>query len=226
MILVRHGRTDANVRGILAGRSRGVGLDPEGVRQADAVAKRIASVPLSLVVASPLLRTMQTARAIVAAQPGDPPLRREPGLVECGYGRWTGKPISALAKEPLWRTVQEQPSAVVFPGGEAMTAMWARAVEAVRRVDRRVARQHGDGAVWAAVSHGDVIKAILADALGIHLDAFQRIVASPASVSVVRYGDRRPTVVHVNDQGSDLSGLAAPAGGEAPPGDAVVGGGR
>ena len=108
-----------------------------------------------------------------------------------------------MAKTPLWRTVQERPSAVTFPDGESLPVMQARALEAVHDWNARL----GDRAVYAIVSHGDVIKAILADALGTHLDQFQRIVVDPASVSVVRYGRRGVQVLHVNDRGSDLAGL-------------------
>ena len=126
-----------------------------------------------------------------------------------------------LATEPLWSTVQSQPSAVVFPGGESMAAMQARSVAAVRRLDAAFEAEHGEGAVWAAVSHGDIIKAILADALGTHLDLFQRITVGPASVSIVRYGSSRPTVFTTNTDAGDLSWLANTAG----TGDAPVGGG-
>ena len=101
---------------------------------------------------------------------------------------------------------------MTFPGelGESMLAMQLRAVEAVREHDAAVAKAHGDGAVWVAVSHGDVIKSVLADALGMHLDAFQRIVVDPCSVSVIRYTPLRPFALRVNDTGGDLSGLVPP----------------
>ena len=116
------------------------------------------------------------------------------GLTECGYGDWEGQPLKKLAKDPLWRVVQQHPSAVTFPGadGEAMAAMSARAVGAVRSWDARVSAEHGPDALWLACSHGDVIKAIVADALGMHLDLFQRIVVDPASVTVIRYTPGRP----------------------------------
>jgi broad specificity phosphatase PhoE len=109
----------------------------------------------------------------------------------------------------LWRVVQAHPSAVTFPGrqGESMLAMQLRAVEAVREHDAAVAERHGPDAVWVAVSHGDVIKAVLADALGMHLDAFQRLVVDPASVSVIRYTPLRPFVERINDSGADLDRL-------------------
>jgi len=207
MILVRHGRTAANAGGILAGRAAGVGLDDVGRQQADAVAQRLAVLPLTRIVTSPLKRTVQTAQAVSAAQRGGQPPVRDSGLVECGYGSWTGRSLADLAKEPLWRTVQVQPSAVRFPDGEAMADMMHRAVSTVRSHDAQVSTEYGPEAIWAAVSHGDVIKAIVADALSLHLDAFQRVMVSPASVCVIRYTEHRPFVAHLNDTGSDLSGL-------------------
>jgi probable phosphomutase (TIGR03848 family) len=210
VILVRHGRTAANADGILAGRTPGVGLDEAGRAQATGVAERLAGLPLAEVVTSPLDRTMQTAKAICAAQPDRRRPRRDRGLIECGYGSWTGQPLKALAKQPLWKTVQHHPSAARFPDGESMAEMQLRAVTTVRRWDGRVADEHGPQAVWVAVSHGDVIKSVLADALGMHLDSFQRLVIAPGSLSVIQYADLRPFVVHVNDLGSDLSGLKPP----------------
>ena len=128
-------------------------------------------------------------------------------LTECDYGDWQGRPLKDLAKEKLWKTVQAQPSAATFPGGESMRTMQDRAVAAIRRHDARIAAEHGDDAVWLAVSHGDVIKSILADALGTHLDLFQRIHVDPASVSVVRYSESRPFVLGTNTHGGDLSWL-------------------
>jgi probable phosphomutase (TIGR03848 family) len=211
LILARHGRTNANVTGVLAGRSKGVHLDDTGVEQARAAAARLAGVPLAAVVSSPLERCRETAREIVRQQADAPTVSTERGLLECDYGSWTGRELKTLAREPLWKTVQAHPSAAEFPDGEAMTAMSSRAVGAVRRWDARVEAEHGPHAVWAAVSHGDVIKAVLADALGIHLDAFQRIVVDPASLSVVRYTPGRPFVVTMNSSAGDLAHLRPPA---------------
>ena len=187
VILVRHGRTTANSSGVLAGRMPGVGLDDSGRRQAAELAARIAVLPVASIVTSPLERCRQTAQAVVAALASPPRLVVDRGLTECGYGEWTGRPLKELAKDPLWKAVQQHPSSVTFPGGESMREMQARAVAAVRARDARVTAEHGPHAVWVAVSHGDVIKAVLADALGMHLDAFQRIVVDPATASVIRY---------------------------------------
>jgi probable phosphomutase (TIGR03848 family) len=211
LILARHGRTTANVTGVLAGRSKGVHLDDTGRAQAEAAAERLSGLPLAAIVSSPLERCRETARCVVARQAAPPAVSSERGLVECDYGSWTNRELKTLAKEPLWKTVQSNPSAVEFPDGESMTAMSARAVGAVRRWDARVEAEQGPHAVWLAVSHGDVIKAVLADALGIHLDAFQRILVDPASLSVVRYTPGRPFVVTMNSTAGDLSHLRPPA---------------
>jgi probable phosphomutase (TIGR03848 family) len=229
LILVRHGRTTANAGGMLAGRLPGVRLDDAGEEQVRRVGERLASVPLAAIVSSPQERCKQTAKAIAAAQPTRLRVANERGLSECDYGDWQGRPLKELAKEALWKTVQAQPSAAAFPGGESMVAMQSRAVVAVRRHDAAIEAEHGPGAVWVAVSHGDVIKSILADALGMHLDLFQRIHVDPASVSIISYSSTRPYVLASNTHAGDLSWLAPKPGkkGRSPRkrADAAVGGG-
>lgn len=221
VILVRHGRTTANAAGLLAGRAAGVSLDQIGREQAALTGDRLAAVPLAGVVSSPLERCQQTARLILDRQPGNPSAPADPDLTECDYGQWQGRMLSDLAAEELWAAVQSQPSAVVFPGGESMAAMQARSVAAIRRHDAAFEAAYGPGAVWAAVSHGDIIKSILADAFGMHLDLFQRINVGPASVSIVHYGVGRPTVYATNTDAGDLSWLSNGINS----GDAPVGGG-
>ncbi|RSM64438.1 phosphoglycerate mutase [Actinoplanes sp. ATCC 53533] len=221
VLLLRHGRTTANATGGLAGRLP-VELDDTGRGQAQRVGERLRKLPLAAVVTSPLIRCRQT---LELALPEIVPEVDE-GLIECGYGDWEGRPLSELAAEPLWPVVQQHPSAVVFPNGEAMAAMSARAVATIRRWDALVTATHGPEALWLACSHGDVIKAIVADAMGLHLDEFQRLVADPASVSVIRYTPTRPFLVRLNDT-ADLSALVPPkpAEGALPESDAAVGGG-
>lgn len=227
VVLVRHGRTTANVTGVLAGRSPGVGLDDDGVAGAAALAERLGSVQPAAVVSSPLERCRQTAAAIAAGREPATEIVTDDGLIECDYGAWTGRSLGELRREKLWKVVQEHPSGVVFPDGESLRAMQERAVGAVRRRDAELAAAHGPGAVWFAVSHADVIKAVLADALGMHLDHFQRLVIDPCSVSVVSYTERRPFVLRVNDLGGDLGFLrsATRRRRRASRTDAVVGGG-
>jgi probable phosphomutase (TIGR03848 family) len=223
VLLVRHGLT-ALTGPVLTGRTPGVHLDDRGRAQAEALAQRVAALPLAAVVTSPLERCVETAGLITAAQKTPPQQAVDERLIECGYGDWTGKPIKDLARDPLWKVVQSQPSAVRFPNGESLLEVAARAVASIRDWDARL----GADAVWVACSHGDVIKAILVDALGLHLDQFQRIVVDPCSTSIVRYTDTRPYVLRANDVGGELAGFAPPKrrrrarkGGS----DATVGGG-
>ena len=225
VLLLRHGRTASNAGGTLAGHQP-IGLDEAGQAQARAVGARLAGLPLAAVVTSPLPRCRETLG--LALPVGAPSV--DDRLIECGYGAWTGQPLKTLLKDPLWKVVQAHPSAAVFPGGEAMAAMATRAVAAVREWDAKVTAEHGPDALWLACSHGDVIKAIVADALGMHLDGFQRIVADPASVTVIRYTPTRPFVLRLNDTGGELRGLVPPkkrrrrrTGPDS--GDAAVGGG-
>lgn len=233
VFLLRHGLT-AMTGPILAGRLPGVHLDERGQAQALAVAQRLAVLALTSVVTSPLERCAETARAVSNAQ-------REAGrtvtgktdrrLAECDYGDWTGQQIKSLVKDPLWPVVQAHPSGATFPGGESMAAMSDRAIEAVRDLDAKVAAAHGPDALWLACSHGDVIKAIVADALGMHLDLFQRIVIDPCSVSAIRYTAGRPFVLTLNDTSGDLARFVVPPTKpgrrrrQAASSDATVGGG-
>jgi len=185
-----------------------VRLDESGERQAAGLVDRLAGIPLAAIVASPLLRCAQTVAPLASAR-GLVPVT-EDALAEVDYGSWTGRAIRELVDEPLWKVVQQHPSAAVFPDGEGLAAVQSRAVAAVRAHDARVSAEHGERAVWLLCSHGDVIKALLADALGQHLDSFQRIMVDPASVSVVRYTSTRPFVLRVNDCGGDLSGVVPP----------------
>jgi probable phosphomutase (TIGR03848 family) len=224
VILLRHGRTTANTGGILAGWTPGVRLDERGLEQVQAVGERLAAVPLAAIVSSPLERCRQTADAVAVGR--ELTVQDDDRLGEARYGDWTGRAIKELVKDPMWRVVQQHPSAAVFPGpeGEGLAQTQARAVAAVRSWNAAL----GPDAVWLACSHGDVIKAILADALGLHLDQFQRIVVDPASISVVTYTETRPFVLRINDSGGDVSALIPPPKKRRrrkQSSDAVVGGG-
>jgi probable phosphomutase (TIGR03848 family) len=212
VFLLRHGLTKLTGP-VLAGRAPGTSLDDRGKAQAIAAAERLAVLPLAAIATSPLERCAQTAAEVAKAQraAGRSPLRhRDRRLLECDYGDWTLQEIKKLSKDPLWRVVQANPSAVTFPNGESMAGMAERAVRAVRELDAKVSSDFGDDALWVACSHGDVIKAILADALGMHLDLFQRIVVDPCSVSAIRYTAGRPFVLFSNSVSGDLSRFVPP----------------
>ncbi|MGP4028621.1 histidine phosphatase family protein [Actinomadura sp. 3N407] len=233
LLLVRHGLT-AMTGPVLAGWTPGVRLDDRGRAQVARLAGRLASLPLAAVVTSPLERCAETAEAI--AEVHDGPIEKietDERFGEVRYGDWTGRPLKELAEEPLWRVVQTHPSAVRFPGeaGESLAGAQHRAVSAVRDWNERIAAAHGPDALYAVCSHGDIIKAVVADALGLHLDQFQRIQADPASLTVIRYTETRPFVVRVNDTGGEVADLVPkpPEEGSGKdglgPGDAPVGGG-
>ena len=222
VVLVRHGLTHLTGP-VLAGWTPGLHLDERGQKQAAAVAERLRPLPLDAVVSSPLDRCLDTAAAVLAGREQE--LQVEERLGECRYGDWTGRPLKELAKDPLWKVVQAHPSAAVFPGpgGEALRDTQARAVAAVRDWNSRL----GPEATWLACSHGDVIKAVVADAMGLHLDSFQRIAIDPCSVTVIRYTELRPFVLRVNDTGGGVADLLPPKkrGRRRSSSDAAVGGG-
>ena len=227
VLLVRHGLT-AGTGTVLTGRTPGIPLDDRGREQAAALAARLGAVPLDAIITSPLERCRQTADAIASARNGHPlAVQEDERLAEVRYGDWTGKPLKRLAKDPLWRVVQAHPSGVRFPGedGESMPDVQHRAVGAVREWNARLGRD----ATYLICSHGDVIKSLIADSLGMHLDLFQRIQVDPCSLTAIRYTPFRPFLVRMNDTGGTVSGLVRPDrrprqarhGNE----DAVVGGG-
>ncbi|MGW4225559.1 histidine phosphatase family protein [Streptomyces bauhiniae] len=221
LILVRHGRSTANTAGLLAGWTPGVALDERGTEQAAALPGRLDGLPLAEIVVSPLQRCQETMRPLLDARPGLTP-RTDDRIGECHYGDWSGRKLAELKDEPLMEVVQTHPSAAAFPGGESLREMQTRAVAAVRDWNARVESEHGPDAVYLMCSHGDIIKSIVADALGLHLDLFQRVSVEPCSVTAIRYTRLRPYLVRLGETG-DLASLAPR---ETPPDDdAPVGGG-
>ena len=197
---VRHGTTTTTGK-ILPGRAKGLHLSDDGRKQAEAVAQRLAAVPkVEAIYVSPLERTRETAAPIGAAR-GIKPIA-ERGLLECDFGDWTGAELKDLAKRPEWKTVQQYPSGFRFPNGESFREMQTRITATVAALCER-----HPGATLVCVSHADPIKAAIADALGTHLDLFQRIVISPCSVTTVVYGTGGPVVLGVNSATGDLSSL-------------------
>jgi probable phosphomutase (TIGR03848 family) len=202
VLLLRHGLT-ALTGPILSGWTPGLHLDERGRAQVASLGERIRAVPLAAIVSSPLERCRETAEAVIAGRQPAPPLHVDERLGEVHYGSWTGRPFTELTKDPLWRVVQAHPSAAVFPDGEGLAAMAARAAQAVRDWNERL----GPDATYALVSHADVIKSLIADALGLHLDGYQRITVDPASLSVIQYTPLRTFVVRVNDSGGGVEAL-------------------
>lgn len=200
VILVRHGQTPTTGT-TLPGRAPGLHLADKGVEQAERAAVRLAPLDkITAVYASPLERTRETAAPIAKAL--GLRVKADRGLLEADFGEWTGRKLSELNKLPEWKTVQQYPSGFRFPGGESFTEMQVRITSTIARL---AALHRGETIV--AVSHADPIKAALADALGTHLDLFQRIVVSPCSVSVIWYAASGPVVLTSNSTGDDLTTL-------------------
>ena len=199
LLLIRHALTEFTGKR-LSGSTPGIHLSTEGKAQAEHLAERVSTLPISALYASPLDRCMETALAIGARRALT--VRALPELEEVGYGRWTGRPLAQLARTALWKKVQHSPSSVRFPGGETLSEVQRRAVTALDGIAERHPR-----ATVAAVTHADVIRLTLAHYAGVHIDLFQRLIVSPASVSAVVLGDRIPRILRINDTGtlSDLS---------------------
>ncbi|SHJ55688.1 Histidine phosphatase superfamily (branch 1) [Tessaracoccus bendigoensis DSM 12906] len=197
VVLIRHGRSTANADGVLAGRAPGVALDETGRAQATKLGRLLARAEIAAAFTSPVQRCRETA---TLAGFGAATVVEE--LSECDYGAWTGARLETLRGEHVWGDIQTAPSRVSFPGGESMQEMFARTSGAVREL----AGRHADAETIVVFSHGDPIKAILADAFGMRLDDFQRLHVSPAGVSIVEYHGERPLVVCVNVVG-DLASL-------------------
>lgn len=192
LVLLRHATTRSTGRR-LGGRAPGFHLDAGGRAQAEAAARRLAGLPVAAVYASPLERTRETAAPVARAH--GLRVRIERGILEVDYGDWTDRPLAQLRRLAAWRTIQQAPSRVTFPGGESIRAAQQRAVEATERL---AARHLGETIVL--VSHADVIKAIIAHHLGMGLDLFQRLVVSPASSSVLVLPEgAAPVLLSMND---------------------------
>jgi probable phosphomutase (TIGR03848 family) len=201
LVLVRHAVTE-QTGPMLTGRTPGVDLSEDGRRQAKALGERLADLPVKAVYASPIERTAQTAEAVAVHHGVE--VRELPGVIEADYGEWTGGKLVELAKTDLWKTVQRAPSRARFPGGESLAEMQGRMVTALETV---VADHAGEMVV--VVSHADPIKAAIAHFTGLHLDLFQRVVVSPASVTVFELSPHGAALIKCNDTG-DLEELRPP----------------
>lgn len=192
-LLIRHATNDFVKTGKLAGWTPNVHLNEEGQAQAKALGERLSGVPIHALYASPLERTMETAQAIAHHHP-HLTLHQHEGIGEVDYGDWEGMSISELSKRKMWQVIQEYPSRAYFPNGETMRGVQSRIVNAVEALTQKHPNQ-----TVALVFHADLIKMTVAHYLGVHLDNFQRIVISPASISTVHLGHSRPFVFNIND---------------------------
>jgi probable phosphomutase (TIGR03848 family) len=225
VLLLRHGHSTANEQGVLAGWTPGVGLTERGREQAGNVAHRLRPLTIARAVSSPLQRCAETAAIALAGHD----VGLDDRLGECHYGAWTGLPLAEAATQDLWRVVQDDPEAATFPPhdrfrAESLRAMADRVVGAVRSLDAEVEAAHGTDAVWVAVSHGDPIKAVVAEAVGAGLSGLQRVRVDPGSLSAVHITPTRMVLLASNTAQGDLQALLSVPR-HTPAGDSEVGGG-
>lgn len=225
VLLLRHGHSTANAAGVLAGWSEGIGLTDTGREQASRVGERLAPLTVARVVSSPLQRCLET---VGLALP-DHAASIDDRLGECHYGGWTGRSLADAAKDPLWRVVQDDPESATFPphddyASESLGEMATRVIGGVRALDAEVEAEHGADAVWLAVSHGDPIKSVVAEAVGAGIAGLQRVRVDPGSITAVHLTTERMVLLASNTVLGDLLPLVARPR-HAPAGDSEVGGG-
>ena len=200
IILVRHGHTPTTGK-ILPGRAKGLHLSELGKEQASKVATNLSMLEnVTAVYASPMERTLETAKPIASAF--GLKVQRNRGLIEADFGKWTGRKLSDLRKLSDWEIVQKNPSLFRFPDGESFIEIQSRMVETITRISDK-----HRGEIVIAVSHADTIKAFLTAMLGTPLDLFQRLHISPCSVSPVILGNGSPFVLAVNASGANIPSL-------------------
>lgn len=204
MILLRHAHSVANEKGVLAGRASGVTLSKKGEVQAKELKSRLGNLKFKSIRVSPLERCLLTLEPWLNHQKltqGDFVL--DNGLTEVDYGDWTGKKLSSLSLKKEWRIVQKTPSKMVFPQGESLLEVQKRAHKSLMK-----AVKEAQGGVALIVSHGDVIKSLIANCLDLELDKFQKIVVDPASISVLQYGKKNFNLLHLNDSSTNFEFLS------------------
>ena len=206
LVLIRHAHSEANAAGILSGRLPNVHLTEKGLAQSENLAVRLGKFPVSNLRISPMERCFETISPWINSilLPNNPKFEPiiDQELTEVDYGSWSGKKLAVLSRNKLWKIVQESPSQMYFPKGEGIAQMQSRAMKSVHEA---VSSKTKGAAV--IVSHGDVIKSIIASALGMHLDEFQRVVIDPASISILDYSSTKPRVLLLNDSRSVVTEL-------------------
>ncbi|CAB4810856.1 unannotated protein [freshwater metagenome] len=204
MILIRHAHSIANEKGLLAGRSQGITLSKSGTRQAVELKKRLGNLKFGQIRISPLERCFATIEPwLIATAVSEDAVIVDQGFTEVDYGDWTGKKLMVLSLKKEWRIVQKTPSQMIFPNGEGLLEVQARAKKSLLESIKKA----GNGLVLV-VSHGDVIKSLIATALDLDLDKFQKIVIDPASISVLDYSKGNFRLLHLNDSTSNFEHLA------------------
>jgi probable phosphomutase (TIGR03848 family) len=204
IVLLRHAHSTANNAGILAGQISGISLSKDGIRQSRELVQRIGKSSFDSVRVSPMQRCEETINPWISSNfsRGLENYLLDDGLIEMNYGSWSGRKLSGLRREPLWKLIQTTPSKVKFPEGERFTAMQKRAIASVQ--DAVTSKKNG---THLLVSHGDVIKAIIAGLINLKLDNFQSLVIDPASITILDVDAQGARLVMFNDSKSPIGPL-------------------
>jgi len=202
LVFIRHAHSTANDAGILSGQLPGVSLSKKGIKQAHDLVERIGASSFDSARISPLQRCEETITPWLNSKysKGLKSYLIDDALIEMNYGTWSGRKLSSLSREKMWREIQERPSTVQFPGGERMKAMQKRAFSSVS--DALAEKKNG---THLFVSHGDVLKAVVASLLKMKLDDFQSLVIDPASVTVIDFDGSKSRLLAFNDSHSPIA---------------------
>lgn len=202
LFLIRHGHTDYVDQGKLPGSLPGIHLTEQGRGQAQRLAEQLREATLRGVYTSPLDRARETAKPI--AEAAEVPLSIRPGLGEIEIGSWEGLSLKAARRRKLWASIQFAPSVARFPGGESFIEAQSRIVSEIEHLRSLYG---GPKAAIACVSHADPIKLAIAHYLGLPLDLFQRLVVSPASVTMLQLTEHGARLLSMNDTRSAESSV-------------------
>lgn len=183
VILIRHARSSANAAGILAGQTPGVRLDPTGVEQSFRLAEILGAISIAKVFISPLERCLDTISPWISQHGKNAEIHSDSRIIEPDYGLWSGKNLDELRTQPLWDLVQNSPREVTFPSGESLLDVWERTKSFYSSL-----REFSDQEInVVVVSHGDIIKFLIAQIVDLEMNKFQNLVIEPASVSIARF---------------------------------------
>ena len=206
LVFIRHAHSTANDAGILSGQLPGVSLSQKGRRQAKELVERLGPSTFDSIRVSPMQRCEETISPWLNSKysKGFKKYEVDESLIEMNYGSWSGRKLSSLSREEMWKEIQERPSSVKFPDGERMKSMQKRAVSSVFS-----ALEEKKSGTHLFVSHGDVLKAIVASLLKMKLDDFQSLVIDPASVTVIDFDGSKSRLLAFNDSHSPIAPLTA-----------------
>lgn len=206
LVFIRHAHSTANDAGILSGQLPGISLSKKGKKQAQELVERLGASSFDSIRVSPMQRCEETIAPWINSRysRGMKSYQIDESLIEMNYGTWSGRKLSSLSREKMWKEIQERPSTVQFPQGERMKAMQKRALMSIS--DALEEKKNG---THLFVSHGDVLKALVASLLKMKLDDFQSLVIDSASVTVIDFDGSKSRLLAFNDSHSPIAPMTS-----------------